>query len=149
MTVILTTAALLFGFFGPSSFVRAFEATSIAWRKARLNERGWATAGEWGALLWAAFQLSFWIIAVVGVGATLYLRMQPLGFDYAASVLFNAWLIGISFYVWVHAVRSTVAISIAWALLFVLTHATGYPWIYVALLVFWGLGVCRAASHRH
>jgi len=148
MSLILTTAALLFGFFAPFSFVRAFEATSIAWSKARLKERGWATAGEWGALFWATFQLLFWTVAIVGVGASLYLRMQLFDYTPATSVLFNAWLIGISVFVWLLALKSTLAMGIAWALLFVLTHATGYPWIYIALLALWTWGVARAAWHE-
>ena len=145
MTFILATAAFLFGFFGPASFVRAVEATLTAWKKARLGERGWATAGEWVALFWAALQLTFWTVAVLGMGATLYLRMQRLDFDYSASVLFNAWLIGISVFVWVLAARSTVAMGVVWGLLFALTHATGYVWFYVALLALWTWGVAHAA----
>jgi len=148
LIVILTTAALLFGFFGPASFVRALEATSIAWKKARLDERGWATAGEWSALVWAALQLTFWTVAVVGVGACLYLRMQLFDFTPTTSVLFNAWLIGISAFVWLLLARSTVAMGIAWVALFALTHATGYPWIYVALLLVWTAGLARAAWHE-
>jgi len=148
MSLILTTAALLFGFFGPACFVRAYETTSIAWRKARLNERGWAKAGEWGALFWAVLQLTFWTVAVVGMGATLYLRMEGLDFDYSASALFNAWLIGISAFVWLLALKSTLAMGIVWVLLFVLTHATGYVWLYVSLLALWTFGVARAAWHE-
>lgn len=148
MSLILTTAALLFGFFGPASFVRAFEATSIAWRKARLNERGWATAGEWGALAWACIQLVFWTVAVVSIGAYLYLQMQRLDFNIAASVLFNAWLIGISAFVWLLLARSTVVMGIAWVPLFALVHGTGYRWFYVALLLVWTAGLARAAWHE-
>lgn len=148
MNLILTTAALLFGFFGPACFVSAFEATSIAWKKARLGQRGFATAGEWGALFWAAFQLVFWTVAVVGMGAYLYLRLHRLDFDPAASVLFNAWLIGCATFVWLLFSRSTVAMGVAWVALFALSHATGYVWFYVALLALWTWGVARAAWHE-
>ena len=112
MNLILTTAALLFGFFGPASFVRAVEATLTAWRKARLDERGWATAGEWGALFWACLQGLFWGVAVVGVGAFLFFHMHRLDYAPGASVLFNAWLIGLAVFVWVLAARSTVAMGV-------------------------------------
>lgn len=145
MTFFLAVSALLLGFFGPASFVRAYEATRIASKNARLDERGWATAGEWCALFWGGIRLVFWAVAIVVAGSYLFLNMQRLDFAPEASVLFNAWLIGIAAFVWLLFASSTVTMLIAWLPLFALAHGTGYRWFYVALLVAWTAAVARAA----